>query len=73
MTANQKLGMILCSNKVVQKSKLSINYLYKNLDCQETFVALCVEMGLTWTFSRNQDATGKLKSELISINFFFLF
>ena len=31
--------------------------------------ALCVEMGFTWTFPRNQDATGKLKSELISIKF----
>ena len=31
--------------------------------------ALCVEMGLTWTFPRNQDATVKLKSELISIKF----
>ena len=30
---------------------------------------LCVEMGFTWTFSRNQDATVKLKSELISIKF----
>ena len=30
--------------------------------------ALCVEMGFTWTFpSRNQNATVKLKSELISI------
>ena len=24
--------------------------------------ALCVEMGFTWTFPRNQDATVKLKS-----------
>ena len=31
--------------------------------------ALCVEMGFTWTFPRNQDATVKLKSELISIKF----
>ena len=31
--------------------------------------ALCVEMGFTWTFSRNQDAKVKLKSELISIKF----
>ena len=30
---------------------------------------LCVEMGFTWTFHRNQDATVKLKSELISIKF----
>ena len=30
---------------------------------------LCVEMGFTWTFPRNQDATVKLKSELISIQF----
>ena len=30
---------------------------------------LCVEMGFTWTFLRNQDATVKLKSELISIEF----
>ena len=29
----------------------------------------CVEMGFTWTFTRNQDATVKLKSELISIKF----
>ena len=29
----------------------------------------CVEMGFTWTFSRNQDATVKLKSELISVKF----
>ena len=29
--------------------------------------ALCVEMGFTWTFSRNQDAKVKLKSELIFI------
>ena len=28
---------------------------------------LCVEMGFNWTFPRNQDATVKLKSELISI------
>ena len=27
---------------------------------------LCVEMGFTWTYPRNQDATVKLKSELIS-------
>ena len=31
--------------------------------------ALCVEMGFTWTFPRNQDDTVKLKSELISIKF----
>ena len=31
--------------------------------------ALCVEMGFTWTFPRNQDATVKLKSELIFIKF----
>ena len=31
--------------------------------------ALCVEMGFTWTWQRNQDATMKLKSELISIKF----
>ena len=31
--------------------------------------ALYVEIGFTWTFSRNQDATVKLKSELISIKF----
>ena len=31
--------------------------------------ALCVEMGFTWTSHRNQDATVKLKSELISIKF----
>ena len=31
--------------------------------------ALCVEMGFTWTFPRNQDATVKSKSELISIIF----
>ena len=31
--------------------------------------ALCVEMGFMWTFPRNQDATVKLKSELISIKF----
>ena len=31
--------------------------------------ALCVEMGFTWTFPRNQDATAKLKSELFSIKF----
>ena len=31
--------------------------------------ALCVEMGFTWTFPRNQDAKVKLKSELISIKF----
>ena len=31
--------------------------------------ALCIEMGFTWTFPRNQDATVKLKSELISIKF----
>ena len=30
---------------------------------------LCVKMGFTWTFPRNQDATVKLKSELISIKF----
>ena len=29
--------------------------------------ALCVEMGFTWTFPRNQDATVKLEYELISI------
>ena len=31
--------------------------------------ALCVEMDFTWTLLRNQDATVKLKSELISIKF----
>ena len=31
--------------------------------------ALSVEMGFTWTFPRNQDATVKLKPELISIKF----
>ena len=31
--------------------------------------ALCVEMGFMWTFPRNQDATVKLKSELIFIKF----
>ena len=31
--------------------------------------ALCVEMGFTWTFPRNQDAIVKLKTELISIKF----
>ena len=31
---------------------------------------LCVEMGFTWTFPRNQDATVKLKSELISIKYY---
>ena len=30
---------------------------------------LCVEMGFTRTFSRNQDVTVKLKSELIFIKF----
>ena len=30
---------------------------------------LCVEMGFTWTPQRNQDATMKLKSELIFIKF----
>ena len=30
---------------------------------------LCVEMGFTWTFPRNQDATVKLKSEFVSIKF----
>ena len=30
---------------------------------------LCVEMGFTWTFPRNQDATVKLKSKLIFIKF----
>ena len=28
---------------------------------------LCVEMGFTWTFPRNQDASVKLKSDPISI------
>ena len=31
--------------------------------------ALCVEMSFMWTFPRNQDATLKLKSDLISIKF----
>ena len=31
--------------------------------------ALCVEMGFAWTYPRNQDATVKLVSELISIKF----
>ena len=31
--------------------------------------AMCVEMGFMWTFLRNQDASVKLKSELISIKF----
>ena len=31
--------------------------------------ALCVEMGFTWTFPRNKDATVKLKFELIFIKF----
>ena len=35
--------------------------------------ALCVEMGFTWTFPRNQDATVKLRSELISIKFYQFF
>ena len=30
---------------------------------------MCVEMGFTWTFPRNQDVTVKLKSELIFITF----
>ena len=30
---------------------------------------LCVEMGFTWTFPRNQDAKVKFKSDLISIKF----
>ena len=30
---------------------------------------LSVEMGFTWTFPRNQDATVKLKSDLISMKF----
>ena len=30
---------------------------------------LCVEMGFTWTFHRNQDATVKLKTVPISIKF----
>ena len=34
-----------------------------------SYGALCVEMGFMWTFPRNQDATVKLKSELISIKF----
>ena len=32
---------------------------------------LCVAMDSTWTSQRNQDATMKLKSELISIKFLF--
>ena len=32
-------------------------------------LSLCVEMGFMRTFLRNQDATVKLKSELISIKF----
>ena len=40
------------------------------LNCAKTWVgALCVEMGFTWTFPSNQDATVKLKFELISIKF----
>ena len=50
------------------------------IDCQitggrEVFIphcergALCVEMGFTWTFPRNQDATVKSKSDFISIKF----
>ena len=35
--------------------------------------ALCVEMGFTWTFPKNQDATVKLKSELISIKVRYFF
>ena len=31
--------------------------------------ALCVEIGLTWTSQKNQDATMKLRSELISNKF----
>ena len=31
--------------------------------------ALCVEMGFTWTFPRNQEGTVKLKSEIICIKF----
>ena len=30
----------------------------------------CVEIGFTWTFPGNQDATVKLKYELISIKFY---
>ena len=35
--------------------------------------ALCVEMGFTGTFTKNQDATVKLKPELISIKFYQFF
>ena len=31
---------------------------------------LCVKMGFTWTFPRNQGAKVKLKSEPISIKFY---
>ena len=39
------------------------------LPLMDAWGALCVEMGFTWTFPRNQDAIVKLKSELISIKF----
>ena len=38
-------------------------------NCPEGCPPLCVEMGFTWTFPRNQDAKVKLKSKLISIKF----
>ena len=47
----------------------SINYDVSKSATSDPLPALCVEMGFTWTFPRNQDATVKLKSELISIKF----
>ena len=45
----------------------SINYDVSKSATSDPLPALCVEMGFTWTFSWDQDATVKLKSEIISI------
>ena len=63
----------------VAVAKAFCNYLHSSIKLLTKFSirpkgvngggALCVEMGFTWKFPRNQDATVKLKSELISIKF----
>ena len=68
-----EIGGAIKNGKIFRK-KVSIahkrfgHYFFSNLYGRAPR-ALCVEMGFTWTFPRNQDGTVKLKSELICIKF----
>ena len=66
----ERVFIVCHSNSWAQKSKMYKFFNKLILLCLESSSApppLCVEMGFTWTFSRNQDATVKLKSELIAV------